>query len=87
MNLHKGKIIRSGINTGNFVGILDGSVDLLLKVLIMSKTSSVEIWEIMKFSCRSYRNIPFCGGPYIYKEVVKFVRDINRIVNYFSINI
>ena len=49
MNLHKGKIIRSGINTSNFVGILDGPVDLLFKVLIMSKTS-VEIWEIMKFS-------------------------------------
>ena len=50
MNLHKGKIIRSGINTSNFVGRLDGPVDLLFKVLIMSKTSSVEIWEIMKFS-------------------------------------
>ena len=43
MNLHKGKIIRSGINTSNFVDILDGPVDLLFKVLIMSKTSSVKI--------------------------------------------
>ena len=42
MNLDRGKIIRSGINTSNFVGIVDGPIDSLFKVLIMSKTSSVE---------------------------------------------
>ena len=100
MNLHKGKIIRSIINTSNFVGILDGPFDLLFKVLIMSKTSSVEhgkLWNLADFCfsklfwrnsiCRSYGNIPFCGGPYIYNEIVKFVRDTKMIVNYFSIYI